>query len=1335
MLNSYISSGVYSFGSNGSLPFSFSDYSYCLNERYERNPIHKSSSCCCHCCASCAFPIHRVSINPGFLYGLRQSSLLQWPASRKLILGVDRYYHRIPVYGIDQGCYEVSSSSLKEKRIYNTTAGRRKGRCCCMVEQGSNEIYHSSRFDGAEALINLLSEEVDEEYFGGKSRNGISHKRLAVERRVNSGRRERNLNSFEKVQLEKKEKYSSKCNNGKKKSDGLSNSKHVFEPVAIESREEDSKRNDERGVLTRSDNRRGLRKEDSSCSSYYSLSSIQDFDSETEVHDKHEQEESFTGYKDSGWKGEGTYDGALVQKHKIIGDGEEEHVKVSEQRKNAVGGVAEWDWRNKSEKKLADTLVEERQSSREHSGMHTRVSGTHESNYGKASSSYKRFSDEEENSALTVTLEEGTRKQYAQKGNQGDKVPTTSRRKFPDNKERSVFLRGDSETSSQQQERYSSRVENLETNVNLIGEAKKVQHSEVSHLTKKESFSRNDKDLRRKSGKDLDTERTFISQRQSEIGMIGWEENAKMVSNSVQETQEQFQHTGQNILGQANLRGKSQQSTETLEACSNIEKASIIQSEIEKASIIQSETTLNSQVRNTNLVSVTCAESINPQRIRSRTGSNDTTAISVAHATGTESIPSSQCASEIKIVNQESNTILIGIAGETGEGSKQTNEKLKQISSRKEDKRPARPSNFYERDLEEASTFQGSLNLVSQTGIQQIGMGDHSSSQAMVMPPPSQLIARSSIQDDSTSGHKAEEVFSTTSDRGSSALNASSRGRHGEPMNVITPDDALGSADRIQKSSMQFVGEFVEKMRHEVSTSEVQKVRHVAETKLTSEEDKLREKSSSPYVSEDFQQKEQHEARSSGGSGTKGPSDEMWDVADPSIRKSPMEEEGEATVTGGNVIVRRSGRSFWNIVSDVVRLRWGSRSETPSSAARSGGKISSNDSVGSEAWFSSREPEENKDKHTKEKGPQSETASDQMQHQGEESGILRSVDKVRYLEAETSFSTNIVDSASTSEGILLPSGDGTLGFNRYGKSVEGTSSDMQIAGLSLPSDARGVRSTIVSEISSTNNDKESSSGLREHMELPAGGNLDEVLLGSEGKDGELKRRKFQRNKQVPKDRFDEWEEAYKLENEQRKIDEMFMREALLEAKKAADTWEVPVGAVLVQHGKIIARGCNLVEELRDSTAHAEMICIREASKLLRTWRLSESTLYVTLEPCPMCAGAILQARVDTLVWGAPNKLLGADGSWIRLFPDGGGNNLELSDKPAAPVHPFHPKMNIRRGILASECADVMQQFFQLRRRKKEKKAEPTPTSGLSISHHPSKFLRRMHDIFHMMFCL
>ncbi|GKA71551.1 tRNA(adenine(34)) deaminase, chloroplastic [Tanacetum coccineum] len=238
--------------------------------------------------------------------------------------------------------------------------------------------------------------------------------------------------------------------------------------------------------------------------------------------------------------------------------------------------------------------------------------------------------------------------------------------------------------------------------------------------------------------------------------------------------------------------------------------------------------------------------------------------------------------------------------------------------------------------------------------------------------------------------------------------------------------------------------------------------------------------------------------------------------------------------------------------------------------------------------------------------------------------------------------------------------------------------------------------------------------------------------------GELKKRRLEPKDQVTKHNFDEWEEAYGIEAKQRKIDEMFMTEALLEAKKAADVWEVPVGAVLVKDGKIIARGYNLVEELRDSTAHAEMICIRKASTNLCSWRLLDTTLYVTLEPCPMCAGAILQARIDTVVWGAPNKLLGADGSWVRLFCDGdGGNGSRPTEMPPAPQHPFHPNMVVRRGVLAAECAEIMHNFFRLRRSKKREPEPVTPLSSITVSHHrhQSSFFSKVQHALKIIFCL
>src|SRR5262245_53125511 len=114
-------------------------------------------------------------------------------------------------------------------------------------------------------------------------------------------------------------------------------------------------------------------------------------------------------------------------------------------------------------------------------------------------------------------------------------------------------------------------------------------------------------------------------------------------------------------------------------------------------------------------------------------------------------------------------------------------------------------------------------------------------------------------------------------------------------------------------------------------------------------------------------------------------------------------------------------------------------------------------------------------------------------------------------------------------------------------------------------------------------------------------------------------------------------------------DERFMLEALKEAWKAFNEEEVPVGAVLVKDGHIIARGYNQVEMLRDATAHAEMICITAGEAALENWRLSKTTLYCTIEPCSMCAGAMLLSRLETLVWGAPDIRHGANGSWINLF--------------------------------------------------------------------------------------
>lgn len=149
-------------------------------------------------------------------------------------------------------------------------------------------------------------------------------------------------------------------------------------------------------------------------------------------------------------------------------------------------------------------------------------------------------------------------------------------------------------------------------------------------------------------------------------------------------------------------------------------------------------------------------------------------------------------------------------------------------------------------------------------------------------------------------------------------------------------------------------------------------------------------------------------------------------------------------------------------------------------------------------------------------------------------------------------------------------------------------------------------------------------------------------------------------------------------------DERFMLEALKEAWKAFKAEEVPVGAVLVKGGHVIARGHNQVEVLQDATAHAEMLCITAGEAACENWRLSDTVLYSTIEPCSMCAGGMFLARVPVLVWGAPDIRHGANGSWVNLF--------EIT-------HPTH-SVEVRNGVLADYCSQLMKEFFQMQRRKK-----------------------------------
>lgn len=144
------------------------------------------------------------------------------------------------------------------------------------------------------------------------------------------------------------------------------------------------------------------------------------------------------------------------------------------------------------------------------------------------------------------------------------------------------------------------------------------------------------------------------------------------------------------------------------------------------------------------------------------------------------------------------------------------------------------------------------------------------------------------------------------------------------------------------------------------------------------------------------------------------------------------------------------------------------------------------------------------------------------------------------------------------------------------------------------------------------------------------------------------------------------------------LKEKFMQEAIKEAKKAAEKLEVPVGCIIVKDGKIIARGHNQKETKEDTTKHAEIIAIQKASKKLKAWRLLDCEMYVTLEPCSMCAGAMIQSRIKKVYIGTMDQKTGACGSVLNLLQD----------------YPFNHKIEIETGIEKQECEEVLKTFFK-----------------------------------------
>lgn len=157
-------------------------------------------------------------------------------------------------------------------------------------------------------------------------------------------------------------------------------------------------------------------------------------------------------------------------------------------------------------------------------------------------------------------------------------------------------------------------------------------------------------------------------------------------------------------------------------------------------------------------------------------------------------------------------------------------------------------------------------------------------------------------------------------------------------------------------------------------------------------------------------------------------------------------------------------------------------------------------------------------------------------------------------------------------------------------------------------------------------------------------------------------------------------------------EERFMEEALRLAQRAAEAGEVPVGAVIVHEGRIVARAHNQVETLHDATAHAEMIAITQAASVLENWRLTGADLYVTLEPCPMCAGALVLSRAGRIVYGADDPIAGACGSVFDI----------VSEKR------LNHRIPVVKGVLAGRCSELLRGFFRSRREAGRSKPPPIP---------------------------
>ncbi|KAF9626035.1 hypothetical protein IFM89_030703 [Coptis chinensis] len=1400
MQNAYISSSI-TYRSRGCVYYSSNDC-YLLNNR--------ASSC--SLCTCCSFPINGVSLGPRFFYGLRQSTLIHWPASRKLVLGGGDRFCRLPICNVGRVCYNECCTA--EESFQCRCSGRRRRRIGCMVwEEGSESCDLGS--DGTmEAMLSLLSEESDENYVGVRERRS----RFAAER----ARGEKSRISDYRRREKDVECDSSKWN-----------AKGRFEYVR-KSREDESR------LLGRTKGSlRGekleLRKDGSACSSYYSLLSsdeIEESDVDVQFNNRAVVESSRRNKNKESRRGRDEVIVKNVIEQSTRNDNDGTGLQgISTGGNDSVGYTSveagsNFHSRNVRKNMRTDVSARQEESRTESLTNRSNVLKSHKSDAETSSASENRFSGRGDSSLLSSISVDETKQINSQAG-----------------------------SASRSQPSFRGSEESLTATVDSVDEERK-RFSQTGNFSIEQIESRRKShQLRMSDSHDNGSRRSSTSQRFSESRLKNMEESTSFLS-SYQEAEVQDIQSDQKV-GWATRSTEELQGLTTTSVTSNSDtalvsnsqklserrmspqdeiSASVVpimsksyDSDIRKTSTSQrlygqlkerkeSSTSLRSSFHEAELRLMQTDQRV-VQETKSTKGSQDLTGMSATSVSDMTTVGGFQRSSEIQMIPQEESSVsvvsFIGGSESGGKSWQESEHETKQLRSRKESERLTEISSFRENSANRGSSSQ-TLNFDQRASDQRIHDGKETGKnlQVTVVPPPSKIVDGTSQEDvcykKPGSGCAKGDVYSETPGSGSSTLYEqeiapSSPGElerglgkdhmYEEKSDIMFHEDALGSANRLEESSTEFVRQFVEKLTHEVSISELQEEKTSSQTTLNYNDEEYTQQVSSLQVPEDVHSQVHDSRRSFIRSRVRGPSDEMWDVAGPSAAKPARGEAPGKVPSATESAIVRTGKSLWSIVGDIVRLRWGARSGTHNSTINSGGKSSSNESVGSEAWFSSHDTDEKDDENVK-KGRQSmpkfrgsssrpSLGKTGTQSLGGDSECMSSNNNKIEIKADAVSSLNTLEGSSASKGASSASKGETFSWKSDERRNSETPSSNLTASLSLPLPPRHLtRSPAVNdEISDSDKAVASRSGFMQ-MEQP-GRESPTESSGAEVKDGELKHRKLQRNKQVKTQTFEEWEEAYTLENEQRKTDEIFMKEALLEAKKAADVWEVPVGAVLVQHGKIVARGCNLVEDLRDSTAHAEMICIREASKLLQTWRLSAKTIkspaklsvssmlrddsipmrnansYVTFPLVrtwldnnasmefggwgmmrmsgSMSASMKVKTKLFTLM---PTSLTHKGGGITYedvvadFFPDGVKQEalLVFQIKQLLQSIHFTQNDNCRVVFLASECADAMQQFFQLRRRKEKKEDSPT-TSSLPVSHHPSKFFSKMHDMFSIMFCL